>query len=148
MVTFSSQFYQRGDRIIPNVNAYKTALEAALSQGASSELRCDMLRQEVIEITRHITEGIRDLIKRDRSIKRLVLDEGEVPLATWTEMLNTMAEQSMSAIERKIIEMRRELAQGRHEGFAGTLFILGKPDFTTFEGFYDTVFKLANSYCS
>ena len=39
--------------------------------------------------------------------------------------------------------MKRELEQGKIEGFPATMFLARKPTFTTLEGFYDVIFDLA-----
>lgn len=101
------------------------------------------MRQEAVEITRHVTDGIRDLVKHDKRIRHLVLDLGAVPLATWAEALDTLAEHSMPILKQKITEMRRDIEQGRIEGFPGTMVLYGKPTFATFEDFYRIVFEQA-----
>ena len=112
----------------------------------SSANRDRLPRQESVENTRHVTDGIRDLIKHDRRIRHLVLDLGAIPLATWAEALDTLAEHSMPALKRKIVEMQRDLEHGRIEGFPGTMVLYGKPTFATFEDFYRVVFEQAEDH--
>ena len=107
-----------------------------------------LLRQEVVAITRHITDGVRDLITRDKRIHNLVLNQGAVPLGTWSVALDTLAEHSISSIKQKIAEMQRDLEHGRVEGFPATMFLFGKPTFTTFAPFYELVFSLAEENAS
>jgi hypothetical protein len=105
MLIFTKRFYQLRDKDYLDVDSYRAALLTALSQYASPA-DCDrLLRQEVVEITRHITDGIRDWIGSDRRVRHLALDLGAVPLATWAEALDTLAERSIPALKWKIAEM-------------------------------------------
>ena len=131
MTVFNSRFYQFGLNHL-DVEGYKTALANALALCVSDSERDLLLRQEVIEITRHITDGIRDLIKHDRRIRDLVLNQGAVPLATWAKSLDTLAQHSMPVLRQKIQEMERDLEHGRVEGFPGTMALHQKPTFTAF----------------
>jgi hypothetical protein len=146
MPVFEKRFYSLGDKSNLDIDGYRAALLSALSQCISFADRDKLLRQEAVEITRHVTDGIRDLIKHDRRIRRLVLDQGAVPLATWAEALDTLAEHSMPALKRKIVEMQRDLEHGRIEGFPGTMILYGKPTFATFEDFYRVVFEQAEDH--
>ncbi len=143
MPVFNHSFYRLGKEHFLDVEGYRSALTEALSQCSTASERDLILRQEVIELTRHITEGIRDLIKNDRHIRQLVLNQGMVPLATWAESLDSMAQHSMPVLKQKVLEMKRELEQGRIEGFPGTMALYQKPTFATFEPFYNLVFDLA-----
>jgi hypothetical protein len=69
------------------------------------------------------------------------LDLGAIPLATWSEAMDSLANGSLLALRQKIAEMRRDLEQGKVEGFTGTLFMYKKPSFATLEGFYDIIFE-------
>ena len=90
MPVFDKRFYQLDNKGYLDVDGYEAAILTALSQCASPA-DCDrLLRQEILEITRHITDGIRNLIEHDRRIRHLVLDLGAVPLATWAEALDTL----------------------------------------------------------
>lgn len=141
MPVFDKRFYSLGDKNNLDIDSYRAALLSALGQYASPADRDKLLRQEAVEITRHVTDGIRDLIKHDRRIRHLVLDLGAIPLATWAEALDTLAEYSMPALRGKIAEMRYDLEHGRIEGFPGTMVLYGKPTFATFEDFYRIVFE-------
>jgi len=44
-------------------------------------------------------------------------------------------------LKQKVDEMRRDLEQGKVEGFIGTMFLYGKPTFSTLENFYEIVFE-------
>src|SRR5574340_1845615 len=145
MPIFNQLFYELKDKTCLDIASYRAALLDALSKCASSTDRDRLLRQEVVEITRHITEGIRDLVKHEKRIRHIVLDLGAVPLATWAEALDSLAEHSMPALKFKIAEMQQELEHGRIEGFPGTMALYGKPTFATFEGFYQVVFEQAET---
>ena len=127
----------------PDVPGYRTALLRALNQTTSLTERDILLRQEAVAITRQITDGIRDLIDHNKKIRNLVYNEGAVPLGTWTQALDTLADKSMPQLKRKIEEMKRDLEHGRVGGFPGTMILYGKPTFTTLEPFYSLVFALA-----
>lgn len=137
MPIFSNKYYQP----VKDVSGYKNILHQALAQCGSPEEKEALLREEAIEMTRHITEGIRDLIKHNKRIHRLVLDEGVIPLATWSEALDSRANRSLAAMKFKIEEMKRELEQGKIESFPGTMIMKGKQTFTTLEDFFDVVFE-------
>lgn len=139
---FRTNYYALGKAHRLNVVGYENALLTALNTSTAAADRDRLLRQEVVEITRHVTDGIRDLIKQDRRIRHLVLDLGMIPLATWCEALDTLAEQSMPQLQEKIADMQRDLEQGRIEGFPGTMVLYGKPTFATLHDFYQLVFKL------
>lgn len=144
MAVFNKRFYELGDKkIVLDTEGYRQALQQSLNQTHSTDEQIRLLRQEVVEITRHITDGIRDLVEHDKHIRNLVLNQGAVPLATWAEALDTLAEHSMPALKQKIAEMQRDLEHGKVEGFPGTMFLHRKPTFTTLEGFYKVVFELA-----
>ncbi len=145
MPVFDKCFYQLSAQSQLDIDGYRAALLSALSQCASPADHDSLLRQEAVEITRHVTDGIRDLITHDRRIRHLVLDLGAVPLATWTEALGTLAEHSLPALKQKIAEMQRDLEHGRIQGFPGTMVLYGKPTFATFEAFYRVVFEQANN---
>ena len=142
---FDTRFYSLGKQNNLDVDGYRAVLQVALDQCASDVERDRLLRQEAVEITRHITDGIRDLVEHDRKIRNLVLNLGAVPLATWAESLDTLAEQSMPALKNKISDMQRELEQGKIQGFPATMFLYGKPSFVTFKEFYKVVFELAEN---
>lgn len=137
MPIFSTKYYQPNK----NITAYRDAVHQALTQCASQEEKETILREEAIEITSHVTEGIRDLVKHNKHIHRLVLDQGAIPLATWAEALDSRANRSLTAMKLKVEEMKRDLEQGKVESFPGTMIMHGKPTFTTLEEFYDVVFE-------
>ncbi|MGC1375364.1 MAG: hypothetical protein WA821_04020 [Anaerolineales bacterium] len=116
-------------------------MRQALAACQTPDEREIILRQEAIEMTRHVTEGIRDLVKHNKHIHHLVLDLGAVPLATWSDALDALAGSSLLALKQKVGEMRRDLEQGKVEGFTGTMFLYGKPTFATLENFYAIVFE-------
>jgi len=137
MAIFRTEFYKPEQ----NVTGYRAALRQTLAQCQSPDERDVILRQEAIEITRHVTDGIRDLVKHDKHIRYLVLELGAVPLATWSDALDALAGGSLLALKQKVDEMRRDLEQGKVEGFIGTMFLYGKPTFATLENFYEIVFE-------
>lgn len=144
MAIFDKRFYELEDKkTVLDTEGYQQALQQSLNQTHSIDEQIRLLRQEVVEITHHITDGIRDLVEHDKHIRNLVLNQGAVPLATWAESLDTLAEYSMPALKQKIAEMQRDLEHGKVEGFPGTMFLHRKPTFTTLEGFYNVVFELA-----
>jgi hypothetical protein len=137
MPIFSTKYYQPSK----NVTGYREAVHKALAQCASQEEKETILREEAIEITSHVTEGIRDLIKHNKKIHDLVLNQGAIPLATWAEALDSRANRSLAAMKKKVDEMKRDLEQGKVESFPGTMILYGKQTFTTLEEFYDIVFE-------
>lgn len=137
MAIFSNQYYQPRK----NVSGYREAVHQALAQCHSPEEKEALLRDEAIAMTRHVTEGIRDLIKHNPKIRDLVLNQGAIPLATWAEALDSRANRSLAAMRFKVDEMKRELEQGKVESFPGTMILYGKQTFTTLEEFYDVVFE-------
>lgn len=143
MPIFDKHFYQLGDKNYLDIDGYRTTFQSAFYQYGSSFERDRLLRQEAVEITHHITDGIRDLVEHNRHVRHLVLNLGAVPLATWAEALDTLAQYSIPALQQKIAEMQRDLEHGKVEGFPGTMFLYHKPTFTTLEPFYKVVFELA-----
>ena len=137
MPIFSTKYYHSRK----DVSGYRDAVHQALAQCGSLEEKEALLRDEAIEITSHVTDGIRDLIKHNKRIRHLVLNEGLIPLATWSEALDSRANRSLGAMKYKIEEMKRDLEQGRVESFPGTMIMHGKQTFTTLEEFYDVVFE-------
>jgi hypothetical protein len=137
MPIFCTEFYKP----VQNVTGYRSALHQVLIHCQSSEERDAILSKEAIEMTHHVTEGIRDLVKHDKHIRHLVLDLGLIPLATWSDALDSLAGGSLLVLKQKINEMKHDLEQGKVEGFIGTMFLYGKPTFATLENFYDIVFE-------
>jgi pyruvate-formate lyase len=137
MPIFSAKYYQ------PSKNAvgYREAVHKALAQCVTQEEKETLLLEEASEITSHVTEGIRDLIKHNKKIHDLVLNQGAIPLATWAEALDSRANRSLVAMKKKVDEMKRDLEQGKVESFPGTMILYGKQTFTTLEEFYDVVFE-------
>lgn len=125
------------------VEDYHEKLLAALATCETPDERLALLHVEVIEITYHVTNGIRDLIQENRHVRHLVLSEGAVPLATWAESLDAFANLSIPCIKQRIGEMERGLEQGQVQGFVGSMFLAGKPTFTTLSDFYNIIFTLA-----
>lgn len=138
MPVFDSRFYDGPNPRKGGVEAYRHALLEAAKAEQDTEA---LVRQEVTAITKAITDGIRALIEEDRRVGDLVRS-GVVPLATWTDALLKIASMSREAMQRKIAEMERELQHGKVQGFPATLFMAGKPSFTTFKGFYEVAFNL------
>jgi hypothetical protein len=143
MAIFGDRFYNGRDDTACDIDGYRQALEDALKSCLSESDREQTLRDEAIEITRHIISGIRDIIKKDRNVRDLVLNKGAIPLATWTDYLDQLSHQSLYRLRDKINEMQHELEQGKIGGFPGTMFLYNKPTFVTFEAFYKTIFELA-----
>ncbi len=143
MAVFSTRFYNGRDQAACDIERYRHALEQVLWTRPSDTEKEGVLREEAIEVTRHIIDGIRDIIKKDRNVRDLVLNKGLIPLATWTDYLNQLSHQSLTRLRDKIAEMQHELEQGQIGGFPGTMFLYNKPTFVTFEGFYKTIFELA-----
>lgn len=137
MAIFSIQYYQPRK----NVAGYRDAVHQALARCNSPEEKEAFLRDEAVEMTRHVTEGIRDLIKNNKKMHDLVLNQGAIPLATWAEALDSRANRSLAAMKLKVEEMKRELEQGKVESFPGTMILYGKQTFTTLEEYYDVVFE-------
>lgn len=137
MPIFSTKYYQPKK----NATGYREAVHSALAQCASQEEKETILLEEASEITSHVTEGIRDLIKHNKKIHDLVLNQGAIPLATWAEALDSRANRSLVAMKKKVDEMKRDLEQGKVESFPGTMILYGKQTFTTLEEFYDVVFE-------
>jgi hypothetical protein len=141
MAVFSDRFYEGPRPSAGGVVAYRAALMDALSATADRE---HSLKLEAVAITRTITDGIRDVIRQDKHVRRQVLEYGTPPLATWSASLDKLSEHSLGSLERRIGEMERELEHGRIGGFPGTMLLYGKPTFTTFRPFYDVVFGVAH----
>jgi len=140
MPIFDQRFYEGSNPKAHGVDEYRTALRTALATTNDGETA---LKQEVVAITRTITDGIRDLITHDRHIYDIVFVQGAVPLATWTAALDKMSEHSISSLKIKIAEMELALEHGRVGQFPGTMLLYHKPIFTTFAPFYDIVFSSA-----
>lgn len=143
MPIFQKSFYSLGENQFSDIERYRIALIEELDGHNTNEEKASILRIEAIELTKHITDGVRDLIIHDRRIHNLVLNQGAIPLASWAESLDIMATFSIKELKYKILEMKQELENGKVEGFPATLYILGKPSFTTFDGFYNIIFDLA-----
>jgi hypothetical protein len=142
MPIFNQHFYDGRVVTTDHIESYRLALRTQFQHLVASEDRFKLLRQEVSEVTRHITNGVRDIITKDKRIRNLVLNQGAVPLGTWTIALDTMATYSLPALQSKIAEMKQELEHGKVEGFPATMFLFNKPTFTTFEPFYTLLFDL------
>ncbi len=143
MPIFNAQYYNGRDSDACDIEGYRKALEAALRRHPSPADKEAFLRDEAAEVTRHIIEGIRDIIQKDRKVRDLVLNKGAIPLATWTDYLNLLSHESLAKLKFKIDDMQRELEHGRIGGFPGTMFLYNKPTFITFEAFYNLIFGLA-----
>ena len=143
MPIFQNSYYSFEKKPFFDAERYRIALIEELDRYSSNEEKASILRIEAIELTEHIAKGITDLIKQDRHIRNLVLNQGAIPLATWAVSLEAMATFSFEKLKFKILDMKQDLENGRVEGFPATLHIKGKPSFTTFEGFYNIIFDLA-----
>ncbi len=126
MSIFSQSFYQV-ERNHFDVDGYRQALQQTLVQSQSPAEHDHLLRQEVVEITRHITTGIRDLVEHSRHVRHLVLNLGVVPLATWAEALDTLAKHSMPALKQKINKCNATLSRARLKGFQGRCCYTASP---------------------
>lgn len=141
---FDETYYRRGDRIEPDVNRYRLALQDQLARCASDEQRKQLLHGEAIEITRHILEGVRYVANHDRGVKRAVFDQGVIPLGLWVESLKQIAAASAVELQDRLRSMKREYEEGRFGGFAGTMIIHGQPTFESLKDFYNVVFTEMN----
>jgi len=130
------------------VAAYAQALDTAIRNCPDSPARRALLRGEIAAVTRPIIDGIQDLIKHNRTIRNLVLNQGAIPLGTWTCYLGELTKRSLPEVRAKLDEMRRELEEGKISGFPGTMFLFNKPTFVTFEGFYGAIFDCADAETS
>jgi hypothetical protein len=88
MPSFSRRFYSINEQHLVDVDSFQSALLKGLDTCPNLAERPRLLHEELIEITRHITEGVRASIKQDKRIRRLVRDLGVVPLATRTDVLS------------------------------------------------------------
>lgn len=138
---FSAGFYGPGEIATDSARRYRELLEHSFASSPHDE-RLRLLSNEAIEIIRHVTNSIREFVKTNRNVKHLVLDEGAIPLATWTRELDALADSSTAGIKRKLREMEMALQDGRVQGFTASMFIQGKPTFATLKPFYDVVFEL------
>jgi len=149
MPVFDESFYREGNKLKQqsacDYDGYKQELANALDRCVTLNLQASLLKAEAVEITRHVTDAIRDLVLTDKRIRRLVLDEGAIPLTTWSEALDSLAERSLPELKGRIAEMANDLEHGHIQGFPATMFLYGKPTFTTLEGFYKIVFDLASN---
>lgn len=147
MPIFTKTFYYAGGHLLPEPDhlSYRAKLEQAMAACVDDAERERLLKVEAVEVTRHVTEGIREVIESDRRIRHLVLDLGVIPLATWAESLDTLADRSLPALRNEIESMARELEQGKIQGFPATMFLKQKPTFVTLAKFYDTIFELAEN---
>jgi hypothetical protein len=66
MPVFGESYYRDGIRLSPqgqqDCDAYRRDLASALEQCATHSDQQRLLRTEAIEITRHVTDGIRDMV--------------------------------------------------------------------------------------
>lgn len=144
MPIFENSYYGLGKNQFCDTERYKKSVENELDKMSSKDEKTKVLHDELIELTRHITEGIRDLIKYDRRVRDLVLNQGVIPLATWADSLDNKAFTSLLILKNKVNDMKQELEDGKVEGLLGTMFLHNKPTFETFEKFYDIIFDLAD----
>lgn len=138
MSLFGPRFYAGSKATEHGVEQYRALLLQTLS---TSDDRSLVLKEEIVAITKTITDGIRDLIATDRNVRHLVLDLAVVPLATWAAALDKMSAESLPALKRKIAEMEHDLEHRRIGPFPGTMLLNQKPTFTTFAPFYEVVFS-------
>jgi len=137
---FARQFYSGSNPTENGSQDYRNALRAELARSDNPEA---VLRLELIAITKTITDGIRDLITKEKHVRHIVLNLGALPLATWAASLDKMSHESLPALKRRIADMELDLERGKIGGFPATMLLHGKPIFTTFAPFYDVVFSLA-----
>jgi len=145
MSIFNTTYYSEGVTQILKDREYEKALQDDLKLRNTSAEKVIILRDEVKEITKHITNGIRDIIRQDRKIRDLVLNKGALPLATWADKLDSVSETSVLAFRNIINDMQYQLEHGKIQGFPGTMILYQKPTFITFDPFYTIVFSLLDS---
>jgi hypothetical protein len=145
MTIFNDSYYQGREVSTAQVAAYAQALDTAIRGCADSTSRETLLRGEIAAVTRSIIDGIQDVIKHNRTIRNLVLNQGAIPLGTWTCYLDELTKRSLPEVRAKLDEMRRELEEGKISGFPGTMFLFNKPTFVTFEDFYEAIFDSADA---
>jgi hypothetical protein len=145
MTIFSNSYYQGREVSATQVATYAQALNTAIGGCPDPAARGALLRGEIAAVTRPIINGIQDVIKENRAIRNLVLNQGAIPLGTWTCYLGELTKRPLPEIRAKLDEMRRELEEGKISGFPGTMFLFNKPTFVTFEGFYGAIFARAES---
>ena len=142
MAILSDRFYRVGKDLFSDVDNYRETLTEAFNKCRSQDERDNLLREELVELTRHITDGIRDILKQDRRLYDLVCNKGALPLATWTASLDKMAKESAPELEQKIKKMEHDLENCRVDGFTATMFLYRKPSFVTFNRFYKLIFEM------
>lgn len=143
MPIFGTSFYHGRQVTDDDVARYKHVLTSVLTSCPSPSECEQLLKDEAVEVTRHIIEAVRVIIKKDRHVRDLVLNQGAIPLATWTDHLRALSHRSLPYLQAAIGEMRRGMEQGQVGGFAGTMILYDQPTFATFEPFYTTIFTLA-----
>ncbi len=143
MPVFSTDYYVLEHPPKLDVERYRSDLMRRLSGLTSAGEREEALRQELAEMTRHVTEAVRDVIKHNKHVHDLVLDRGVVPLATWAEALDARAGSSIQSIWYKYREMEIGMQRGKYQGFAASMFLMKKPSFESLKPFYDCVFEMA-----
>src|SRR3954469_141813 len=99
MAVFGPEYY-KGSNPTPNgVDQYRVALRAALQTAVDKEA---FLKDEAIAITRTVTDGVRYVIQKERHVRRLVLETGSPPLASWAAALDQRSTYSLDSLKRKI----------------------------------------------
>ncbi|MFZ2949153.1 MAG: hypothetical protein WA003_06680 [Desulfuromonadaceae bacterium] len=141
MTVFNSRYYSLAAGQPTDTAAYSDDLRSALD-AITPNLRRTFLVGEVSAITSHVTDGIRDIVRKDKRVRDLVLNKGALPLATWAEMLDFVSENSVEQLKAILSDMQYQLEHGKIQGFPGTMFIYHKPTFVTLEPFYSLLFSL------
>lgn len=124
----------------PDADGYKEALQSALVGKGLSEQE-QLLRGEIGAILGRFTDDLQWLIHHDRKVWKTVFEEG-LPLSSWTLYLNSLAKRDWASIEPKILEMRRDMEQGRVQGLPGTMFLYGKMSLVELDPFCQAVFDV------
>lgn len=141
MAIFSEDYYSMTIGQPVDVERYAQDLEATLL-GVDASTRRELLLVEIVAITRHVTDGIRDIVRQDRKIKDLVINKGALPLGTWAAMLDSLSEYSVERLKSVLSEMQSQLEHGKIQGFPATMLLYHKPNFVTLEPFYSYIFNL------
>ena len=145
MTVFCSKYYSMAAGQPVDIAGYSEDLVAALVK-IDPVSRQKLIVGEIIAITSHITDGIRDIVLKDKRIRDLVMNKGALPLGTWAKMLDEVSETSAERFKLILADMQYQLEHGKIQGFPATMFLYHKPSFVTFEPFYSHLFNLLDEY--
>lgn len=140
MTVFNQRFYIIGQGRFIDCEGYDTALTRETDACSTKAEIEKTLKNELNEMTRHIIDGLQELATHQECIQKLV-SANHLPLASWSDYLQKIPEESLEELETSLLEMRKLLEHTKDQEVIDAMTLYGKPSFTDFDEFYDLIFK-------